>query len=155
MKVLLSAYACIPNRGTEPGHGWGLAVNLASRGMDVHVLTSATNRELIQQHLQYNSIPGLSFHYVDPTKRFRSEEMRYLLWQFAAVRTARDLLAFDCFVMVVLITFGSVHVPTQLEISSTEVRQLIAMGRDPRFLMPDAVRKLILEANCYSKQRIT
>jgi nicotinate-nucleotide adenylyltransferase len=44
---------------------------------------------------------------------------------------------------------------TQLEISSTEVRQLIAMGRDPRFLMPDAVRKLILETNCYSKTRTT
>jgi glycosyltransferase involved in cell wall biosynthesis len=91
-----------------------LAVNLASRGMDVHVLTSATNRELIQQHLQYNSIPGLSFHYVDPTKRFRSEEMRYLLWQFAAVRTARDLHASESFDIVHHITFGSVHVPTQL-----------------------------------------
>src|SRR3984893_9249060 len=48
-----------------------------------------------------------------------------------------------------------IHAVTQLEISSTEVRQLIAMGRDPRFLMPDAVRKLILETNCYSKTRTT
>ena len=48
-----------------------------------------------------------------------------------------------------------VHAVTQLEISSTEVRQLIAMGRDPRFLMPDSVRKLILETNCYSKTRTT
>jgi nicotinate-nucleotide adenylyltransferase len=46
-----------------------------------------------------------------------------------------------------------IHAVTQLEISSTEVRQLIGMGRDPRFLMPDAVRKLILDANCYSKPR--
>jgi nicotinate-nucleotide adenylyltransferase len=46
-----------------------------------------------------------------------------------------------------------IHAVTQLEITSTEVRQLIAMGRDPRFLMPDAVRKLILDANCYSKIR--
>jgi nicotinate-nucleotide adenylyltransferase len=46
-----------------------------------------------------------------------------------------------------------IHAVTQLEISSTEVRQLIAMGRDPRFLMPDSVRKLILDANCYSKTR--
>jgi nicotinate-nucleotide adenylyltransferase len=48
-----------------------------------------------------------------------------------------------------------IHAVTQLEISSTEVRQLIAMGRDPRFLMPDPVRKLILEANCYAKTRTT
>jgi nicotinate-nucleotide adenylyltransferase len=48
-----------------------------------------------------------------------------------------------------------IHAVTQLEISSTDVRQLIAMGRDPRFLMPDSVRKLILDANCYSKTRVT
>jgi hypothetical protein len=46
-----------------------------------------------------------------------------------------------------------IHAVTQLEISSTDVRQLIAMGRDPRFLMPDSVRKLILDANCYAKSR--
>jgi nicotinate-nucleotide adenylyltransferase len=46
-----------------------------------------------------------------------------------------------------------IHAVTQLEISSTDVRQLIAMGRDPRFLMPDSVRKIILESNCYSKTR--
>lgn len=47
-----------------------------------------------------------------------------------------------------------VHAVTQLEISSTDVRQSIAMGRDPRYLMPDAVRQLIIEANCYSKARV-
>ena len=46
-----------------------------------------------------------------------------------------------------------IHAVTQLEISSTEVRQLIAMGRDPRFLMPDSVRKLILDTRCYAKSR--
>lgn len=115
MKVLLSAYACIPNRGTEPGHGWGLAVHLAKRGIDVHVLTAAKNAEYIRQHLLVNPIPGLSFHYLDyPTNRFRSEEMRYLLWQFAAVRSARDLNDSENFDLVHHVTFGSVHVPSQL-----------------------------------------
>jgi nicotinate-nucleotide adenylyltransferase len=48
-----------------------------------------------------------------------------------------------------------IHAVTQLEITSTEVRQLVAMGRDPRFLMPDSVRSLILEAQVYSKSRTT
>ena len=48
-----------------------------------------------------------------------------------------------------------IHAVTQLEISSTDVRQLIAMGRDPRFLMPDHVRELILQTQCYSKQRMS
>jgi nicotinate-nucleotide adenylyltransferase len=42
-----------------------------------------------------------------------------------------------------------VHDVTQLEISSTEIRELVAAGRDPRFLMPDAVRNIIEESGCY------
>jgi len=39
---------------------------------------------------------------------------------------------------------------TQLEISSTEIRELVAAGRDPRFLMPDAVRDVIKSSGCYA-----
>ena len=43
-----------------------------------------------------------------------------------------------------------IHAVTQLEISSTEIRELVAAGRDPRFLMPDAVRQVILDSACYT-----
>jgi len=43
-----------------------------------------------------------------------------------------------------------IHAVTQLEISSTEIRELVAAGRDPRFLMPDAVRDEIFRSGCYS-----
>ncbi len=42
-----------------------------------------------------------------------------------------------------------IHAVTQLEISSTEIRQLVQAGRDPRFLMPDAVCAAIRETGCY------
>jgi nicotinate-nucleotide adenylyltransferase len=45
-----------------------------------------------------------------------------------------------------------IHAVTQLEISSTEVRKLIAAGRDPRYLMPDAVRTIIEETGCYLRR---
>ena len=45
-----------------------------------------------------------------------------------------------------------IHAVTQLEISSTEVRNLISAGRDPRFLMPDAVRKVIRDAGVYAQR---
>jgi nicotinate-nucleotide adenylyltransferase len=45
-----------------------------------------------------------------------------------------------------------VHVPTQLEISSTELRQLIEAGRDPRYLVQDPVRQIILETGCYAQR---
>ena len=40
---------------------------------------------------------------------------------------------------------------TQLEISSTQVRSLVSSGGDPRFLVPDAVRELMLNSLCYAK----
>lgn len=43
-----------------------------------------------------------------------------------------------------------IHAVTQLEIASTEIRDLVAVGRDPRFLMPDAVRDLIVENGVYA-----
>jgi nicotinate-nucleotide adenylyltransferase len=45
-----------------------------------------------------------------------------------------------------------IHAVTQLEISSTELRKLIAAGRDPRYLMPDAVRDIIEKTGCYRKK---
>jgi nicotinate-nucleotide adenylyltransferase len=42
------------------------------------------------------------------------------------------------------------HEVTQLEIASTEIRELTAAGRDPRFLMPDSVRDIIVESGCYT-----
>lgn len=45
-----------------------------------------------------------------------------------------------------------VHAVTQLEISSTELRALIVAGRDPRYLVPDPVRQIILETRCYASR---
>ena len=45
-----------------------------------------------------------------------------------------------------------IHAVTQLEIYSTEVRGLIGAGRDPRYLMPDGVRRLIHDSGCYARK---
>lgn len=47
-----------------------------------------------------------------------------------------------------------VHAGTQLEISSTELRQLLEAGRDPLYLVPDAVRRIIYETGCYARARL-
>jgi nicotinate-nucleotide adenylyltransferase len=48
---------------------------------------------------------------------------------------------------------GRVHVQaiTQLEISSSGLRRMIAAGRDPKYLLPDSVREMIVELNCYTQ----
>lgn len=47
--------------------------------------------------------------------------------------------------------FIHIHAVTQLEIASTEIRDLVAAGRDPRFLMPDAVRDEIENTGLYKE----
>jgi nicotinate-nucleotide adenylyltransferase len=48
---------------------------------------------------------------------------------------------------------GLVHVQpvTQLEISSTDLRDSLRAGRDPKFLVPDSVREIIIETECYAE----
>jgi nicotinate-nucleotide adenylyltransferase len=45
-----------------------------------------------------------------------------------------------------------IHEVTQLEISSTDIRKLVQLGRTPRFLMPDAVAKIIDDSGCYKME---
>jgi nicotinate-nucleotide adenylyltransferase len=42
---------------------------------------------------------------------------------------------------------------TQLEISSSAIRDLVAAGGDPRFLVPDAVRELIAKTHIYANPK--
>jgi nicotinate-nucleotide adenylyltransferase len=44
-----------------------------------------------------------------------------------------------------------VHAVTQLEISSTELRQLVMAGKDLRYLVPDSVREIMLRTQCYAQ----
>jgi nicotinate-nucleotide adenylyltransferase len=47
-----------------------------------------------------------------------------------------------------------IHDVTQLEISSSEIRELVAVGRDPRFLLPDKVRDVIERSGCYDRTSV-
>jgi nicotinate-nucleotide adenylyltransferase len=42
------------------------------------------------------------------------------------------------------------HAVTQLEISSSAIRQMVRRGADPRFLIPGPVARIIGESGCYS-----
>lgn len=51
---------------------------------------------------------------------------------------------------------GLIHVRpvTSLEISSTELRELLQRGGDPRYLVPEAVRTMIIESGCYAAPQV-
>ena len=115
LHVLLSAYACLPNAGTEPGNGWNWAIHLAERGIRVHVLTVTEGREEIEAYRDLYPQPLISFSYVSVPERFRhTTGMHYAMWQWLAVKVARRLHHRSSFDLVHHVTYSSVHVPTQL-----------------------------------------
>ncbi|MGI0492598.1 glycosyltransferase family 4 protein [Alkalinema pantanalense CENA528] len=109
MKILLSAYACEPNRGSEPGVGWNVALALAQYSSvqqpephQVYVLTTAAHRAGIEAELAQNPQPNLTVVYLDPFgwiydwsqegKHYTwSVNLHYYLWQIKAYFVARSL----------------------------------------------------------------
>ena len=50
LRVLISAYACEPSKGSEPGMGWNVAREMAEYH-DIWVLTRANNRAPIEAEM--------------------------------------------------------------------------------------------------------
>lgn len=119
MKVLLSAYACEPNKGSEPGLGWHWAVEIARLGYEVHILTRENNVEAIESGLA--KLDGLRlrvYGYDLPRwarwwkRGMRGVRLYYVLWQWGAYRRARRLHAAQHFDLVHHITFGVFRHPS-------------------------------------------
>src|ERR1700680_4385402 len=93
MNVLLSAYACMPDSGSEPGYGWNWAMHLAERGINVTVLTRGEGCDRIEAYQGDHPKGNVPFAYVTvPTKLFKpGTAMHYALWQWLAVRVAKTL----------------------------------------------------------------
>lgn len=120
LRVLLSAYACEPDAGSEPGVGWNAAREIA-RHHDVWTLTRSNNREVIERALSRAPIPGLRFVYFDFPRwaRFwkrgrRGVHLYYYLWQLGARSVARRLHQAVRFDLVHHITFARYWAPSFL-----------------------------------------
>jgi glycosyltransferase involved in cell wall biosynthesis/thymidylate kinase len=94
LRVLVSAYACDPGAGSEPGVGWNIAHGLASQH-DVWIITRANNAPAIEAELARNPVRGLNFIYHDLPywARFwkrgrRGAYIYYYLWQLTGYRVA-------------------------------------------------------------------
>lgn len=116
LKVLMSAYACEPGRGSEPEVGWQWALQMA-QVHDVTVVTRTNNRPAIEAALPTAPEPHPKFRYFDlPDWALRFKRrgwlpvaIYYLLWQ-AGVRRhlAGRLTEFD---LIHHVTFNSFRQP--------------------------------------------
>ena len=121
-KLLLSAYSCCPNRGSEPGIGWNYALQL-SKYCDTWVLTDGTDwPERINAYQQeHGPVPNLHFAYVPRTKWEKSVEytpyynhVAYRRWQRRAFTSARMLHEKIHFDLAHQLTFLTYRTPSYL-----------------------------------------
>lgn len=107
-RVLISAYACSPDRGSECAVGWNCVREIA-RAVDARVLCQdgAFGEEIRRYLARHGPIPGLEFVYIAKTpvvqRLMRFPGLYYLgyhEWQKAAFRKARELQAASSFDLV-------------------------------------------------------
>lgn len=118
-RILLSAYACEPGKGSEPEVGWMWATELAAAGHEVWVITRKANRGTIEARLGCEGNADLHFVYCDLPRWLQTLKRGgkgvhwyYALWQWCAYRVARELttsLQFDC---VQHVTFVGLRAPS-------------------------------------------
>ncbi|OKL38803.1 glycosyltransferase family 4 protein [Pontibacter flavimaris] len=121
MKLLLSAYACEPNRGTELGNGWNWALNNARLGHDVWCLTTVEGRESIEKEVERLALPNLHIVFVElpawVDKLFEYHlgfYPHYMYWQQRAYQKAKELDEKVNFDLVHHVTIGSLQMGTAL-----------------------------------------
>jgi len=89
-RVLVGAYACEPNRGSEPCVGWQMTQAISAHH-EAWVITRHSNKRAIERSLSLSPNPNLHFIYVDLPRwaRFwkkgdRGVRLYYYLWQLRA-----------------------------------------------------------------------
>ena len=118
LKILLSAYACEPGKGSEPEVGWQWALQ-AARFHDVTVLTRANNRASIEAGLErvatelrprfvYHDLPG---PFLALKRRLGCHALYLRLWHRSARAVVRRLIAASRFDLLHHLTWTGFRYP--------------------------------------------
>jgi glycosyltransferase involved in cell wall biosynthesis len=117
VKVLLSAFECEPERGSEFAVGWNWALGLGRAGHDVTVLTRRRSKEAIERDLAQRERMALRFIYHEVPETIRWEKrgglhLHYMVWQWQAAKIARALLQQERFDRVHHVTYAGLRGPS-------------------------------------------
>jgi glycosyltransferase involved in cell wall biosynthesis len=122
MKLLISAYACAPNRGSDHGVGWNWTIEAHRLGHEIWALASSAHRDSIEAACRESPDLG-QIHWVFPevsgwplkqTSEPRWERTYNFLWQRAALRHVRALQARVKFDALHHLTWAGIRAPTYL-----------------------------------------
>ncbi len=121
VKILLSAFDCAPDTGSEPGVGWNWAAQLALAGHDVWVFTGGDSKQKIEQYIQRGGVipDHLTFVYLDllgwgiwGKDNLRAERTHNYIWQLLVWFRARKWHRKIGFDIAHHITWGGLRCPS-------------------------------------------
>lgn len=87
MKLLISAYACEPNKGSEPEVGWRYALKSSKLFDEVVVVTRTNNKPAIEEEVAELNVCNLKFIYFDlpnwlyRIKKYIGVQLYAYLWE--------------------------------------------------------------------------
>jgi glycosyltransferase involved in cell wall biosynthesis len=161
-KLLLSAFACHPNKGSEPGVGWAFLVAALEVCDQVHLLTRSDSLHEIQEALTSDQRDRCVIHGVVLPRNSNKladsipcgHQIFYLEWQRRAKNIIANLHAVHNFSIVHHVTYANDWMPVRLARSidvpfvwgpiggatSTPSRLLAYQG--PRGVIAEVVRKV-------------
>jgi len=122
MRILISAIACNPERGSEAHFGWAV-VSALSRRHEIHVIGHGNDRPALEKAQAEGRIPGrVTFHYLGGwTRRHPNRILArlqnwqdYRWWSRAVLPLARELHARHPFSLVHHVTLSTWRVATPL-----------------------------------------
>ncbi|OGW85212.1 MAG: hypothetical protein A3A81_02165 [Omnitrophica bacterium RIFCSPLOWO2_01_FULL_45_10b] len=120
MKVFVSAYACEPGKGSEPGVGWNWVKQIA-RFHEVWVITRLNNRGSIERALAKKPMPNVHWIYFDLpfwTRFWKRGQygvhLYYYFWQIGIYFVAKRLNKEVRFDVIHHVTFGNYYIPSFL-----------------------------------------
>lgn len=119
MKVLLSAYACENNKGSEPETGLKWAIEIYKMGHELTILTRKNNKSNIEEFLKKEKIKSckIKFIFFDLPRfvtKFKSKKILpiyfyYILWQLGIYFKSRKLHSKINFDIAHHLTFCSIR----------------------------------------------
>ena len=115
-KIFVSAYACEPNRGSEPGVGWNWILQM-SRFFEIWVLTRANNQPSIKVEIDKQNVKNVQFVYYDPPKyilkikKFIGTQFFYVFWQIGSNKLVKEHMIENNINIFHNLTFGNIILP--------------------------------------------
>lgn len=148
MKILVSAYACTPNRGSEPGNGWHWTLENARLGHEVWCFTTTEGRQAIEAALERHSGLSINVVYIESPAwanymyRFQPfVYVHYIVWQQRAYKVAKELDRRENFDLILHVTLASFQLGSALwRLNKPFIYGPVGGGN----LAPEAFRKYFL-----------